>query len=72
MAERLKRYFKIEKLGSLDNVILSIRIVKARTSASGWSAQVLAHNEFLKNVVPGLLREGMSEANFAAELILKW
>lgn len=68
LAERLKRYFKIEKLGSLDNVILSIRIVKSPYERFWMERAGAAHNEFLKNVVPGLLREGMSEANFAAEL----
>lgn len=67
-AERLKKYFKIEKLGSLDRVISAVRAVKTPYELHWLERAGALQNEFYTAVLPGLLKEGESEADFAARL----
>lgn len=64
--ERLKRKFNMPKTGSLDKTVLSLRAVKSPYELQWLTESGRQHNEFLTKVVPGLMREGISEADFAA------
>jgi Xaa-Pro dipeptidase len=69
--ERLKRKFDISKTGSLDRTVLSLRAVKSPYEIHWMEEAGRLHNKFLTNVAPELMREGVSEADFAAELFAK-
>lgn len=69
--ERLKRKFDIPKTGSLDKTVLSLRAVKSPYEIRWMEEAGRQHNELLTSVAPGLMREGISEADFAAELYAK-
>lgn len=69
--ERLKKYFTIGKINSLDNVILSVRAVKSPYELEWMERSGAQHHELLIKIVPSLLREGMSEVEFAAEIYEK-
>jgi Xaa-Pro dipeptidase len=71
MIERLKKYFKIDEIGSLDKVILSVRAIKTPYELKWMECSGQVHHNFLQNIVPPLLKEGMNEADFVAELYEK-
>jgi len=71
IVERLKKYFIITSINALDRVILSVRAVKTQYELSYMKLSGKQHNLFLQNTVPALLKEGMSEADFVAELYEK-
>jgi Xaa-Pro aminopeptidase len=68
VAERIKKYFNVDKLASLDKAILSVRMIKTAYERYWMERAGALHNEFYLSVVPTLLREGISEADFVAEL----
>lgn len=68
MLERLKKYFTFEEIQPIDRLIQDIRSVKSAyelvlIAESGRQNQIL-----LAEIVPQILREGISEAEFQAEL----
>jgi Xaa-Pro dipeptidase len=65
---RLKRHFQMDSVKSLDRVMLSLRSVKSPYELDWMRRSGERHNDFLRNLAPGLLREGMSEADFVADL----
>lgn len=68
MLERLKKYFTMTGIHSADKLVLSVRAVKS-TYELEWMEQAgKNHCRLLRELVPPLLREGMSEADFVAEL----
>jgi len=69
--ERLKKYFNVEKIKSLDSVILSVRAVKTPYELNWTEKSGKQHHDLLQNIVPSMLREGMSELDFCAELFEK-
>jgi len=69
--ERLKKHFSFNRISSLDKIILSVRSVKTPYEIGWMEFSGKLHNELLKSTVPRLLREGMSEADFVAELYEK-
>lgn len=66
--ERLRRKFTMKSVGPLDRVLLTIRAVKSLYELEWLEETGRQHNELLTNVVPSLMREGISEADFAASL----
>lgn len=66
--ERLKKYFTIAKISPLDRVALSVRAIKTPYELKQMEYSGKMHNTFLRDTVPLLLKEGMSEADFVAEL----
>ncbi|MDR2519192.1 MAG: Xaa-Pro peptidase family protein [Spirochaetaceae bacterium] len=71
--ERLGKYFSFSGSGSgpagfLDPVIQDLRGVKSQAELSLIRRSGEAHRAVLEEAVPGLLREGMSEAEFMGEL----
>jgi Xaa-Pro dipeptidase len=69
--ERIKRYFNIESINSLDKTVLTVRSVKTPYELEWIERSGRQHNEFLLNIAPSLLKEGISEADFVARLYEK-
>lgn len=63
---RLQKAFHFDRISSLDRVISSLRAVKSPYELYFAEQSGKLHHEFLTEIVPGLLREGMTEADFAA------
>lgn len=68
MLERIKKYFDINEIIPIDKIILKARAVKSPYELSVMEESGRQHKYLLKSIVPGLLREGMNEAEFTAEL----
>lgn len=65
---RLRRHFELGEVQALDRVIQAVRAVKTPYELDWMRRSGKAHQAFLEDTVPGLLREGVSEADFVAEL----
>ncbi len=68
---RLRKYFELGEIHSMDQVMQSVRSVKTLYELSWMKCSGKAHKEFLENIVPSILREGISEVDFVAELFEK-
>lgn len=66
--QRFQKYFPFTYTKSLDQQLASIRAVKSEFELSLMQKSGKIHQRVLENLVPGLLREGISEAEFAADL----
>lgn len=69
--ERLKRKFDISKIDSLDKTIQGLRAVKSPYEVYWMEQAGMQHNRFLLEIVPTLMQEGISEADFAASFYPK-
>ena len=69
--ERLKKYFNIGKINSLDKVVRSVRSVKTPYELKWVEFSGKQHHDLLQNIVPSILKEGMNETDFVAELFEK-
>ncbi len=69
--DRLRRHFELGEIHSLDSVIQKVRSVKSPYELDWMRRSGKAHQELLENTVPSLLREGISEADFVADLFEK-
>lgn len=68
MMERLKKYFRFADVLPLDAVVTGLRSVKSDYELSFFEEAGKRHNAILTEIVPGLLREGMSEAQLMADM----
>ncbi len=68
---RFEKYFKTDKLSSLDKTILSVRAVKTPYEIDAIERAGKIHHIIMRDVVPSLLREGMSETELSVELLAK-
>lgn len=68
MLERFRKHFLIEEIHPIDRIIMGIRAVKTPFELELISESGRQHQIALETIVPGLLREGMSETDFSAEL----
>jgi len=68
MLQRLQKYFTFAEILPLDSVINKVRAVKSSYELDFIKESGRQHRTFLLNVVPDLLREGMSEAELTGEL----
>jgi Xaa-Pro dipeptidase len=66
--ERLKKYFVFGELHPLDRILTSVRSIKTDYELEIIAESGKQHCHILQEVVPQLLREGMSEMDFAADL----
>lgn len=66
--QRFQKYFPFASVRSVDAQIATIRAVKSPYELSLMEKSGDIHRRALEDHVPGLLREGMSEAELAAEL----
>lgn len=68
--ERARKYLEFKQIHSLSKAILKLRAVKSPYELSCIYEAGRMHKELLEEIVPGILREGMSEAEFAGEVYL--
>jgi Xaa-Pro aminopeptidase len=68
MLERMNKYLKPSEVLSLDRVLLGLRAVKDEDEIRLIEESGLRHKDLMERVVPSLLREGMSEAELAADV----
>ncbi len=68
MFQRFQKYFPFSAYKSLDFQIAQTRVVKSAWELSYIEKAAAIHQIVLEKRVPELLREGMSEAEFAAEM----
>ncbi|OPX44198.1 putative peptidase [Ruminiclostridium hungatei] len=66
--ERLKKYFAFKEMLSLDNIIFEVRAVKSPFELHWMKESGKQHKKLLEEIAPSILREGMSELDFTAEL----
>ncbi len=69
--ERFKKYFHVARIGALDRTILAVRAVKSPYELAAIEEAGRRHNTLMTEIIPGLLREGMSEAELASEIQMK-
>ncbi len=67
MLERIKKYFLTESVHSLDRTLLALRAVKSPYELYYMEKSGALHNELLTNIIPTLLKEGMSEADLVGQ-----
>jgi Xaa-Pro aminopeptidase len=67
--DRLKKYFSFTGPGFFDSVIAEVRSVKSEAEIALMRRSGEAHRVLLEERVPGLLREGITEAEFMGELL---
>lgn len=65
---RIEKYFKIEKLSSLDNIMGELRAVKSEFELALMTESGEQHRNLLENITPTLLYEGMSEVDLLSAL----
>jgi Xaa-Pro aminopeptidase len=66
--QRFQKYFPFAHIKPLDMQIASIRALKSPFELSLMERSGKVHQRVLEVLVPGLLNDGISEADFAAEL----
>ncbi len=66
--ERLTKTFHMETVNALDKTVLAVRSIKSPYELYWMEESGKAHCEFLENVVPSMLREGISEAELVGEM----
>jgi len=66
--ERWRKYFRMASVRPLDRVLQSLRAVKSEYELSCIRRAGALHKRLLEEAVPGLLREGMTEAEFHGEI----
>ncbi|HEX2925119.1 MAG TPA: Xaa-Pro peptidase family protein [Ruminiclostridium sp.] len=69
--DRIKSHFEIDKIYPIKKLILEARSVKSPYELDAIRKAGKLHKHLLEDIVPGMLREGMSEADFTAELFEK-
>jgi Xaa-Pro aminopeptidase len=67
-AQRFRKHFPSPEIGSLDATVGGLRAVKRPYELAIMEHCGELHRRVLEEAVPGLLREGINEADFAAEL----
>lgn len=66
--QRFQKYFPFKNVKSVDTQIASVRSVKSEYELSLTKESGRIHQHVLEDLVPEMLREGMSEADLATEL----
>ena len=68
---RLKKYFDIERINPLEGILSELRAVKSEFELELMRESGRQHKVLLEEIVPGLLREGMSEVDLLAGIFEK-
>ena len=68
MYQRFQKYFPFAKFKPLDQQLAMVRAVKSSYELDFMEQSGKNHQRVLEEHVPGLLKEGMSEVDFAGEL----
>ncbi|HEY5585297.1 MAG TPA: Xaa-Pro peptidase family protein [Ruminiclostridium sp.] len=69
--EKLKKHFSIKSMYPMENIIFGVRAVKSPYELHWMIESGKQQKHLLDEVVPSILREGMSELDFTAELYEK-
>lgn len=64
----LRKYFAFEDIGSIDDVMQDLRMVKSKYELEMMATSGAIHETVLDVVAPGMIRGGVSEAQLAIEL----
>lgn len=68
MLERLKKYFSMTAVNPVDGIMMDLRAVKSQFEINLITYSGSLHRRLIDEVIPSLLREGMSEAEFQGEV----
>ncbi len=68
MFERFNKYFAFKMIRSLDLQVAWVRAVKSPYELALMRRAGVIHREVLEDLIPGILRAGMSEAEFGSEV----
>lgn len=68
MLERIKKYFTISEIHAIDKIIMGLRSVKSTYELEFITESGRQHQFVMETIVPSLLKEGMSETDFTADL----
>jgi Xaa-Pro aminopeptidase len=68
LVQRFRKYFPGKEVASLDGTVARVRAVKRPYELAIMERCGAMHRRVMEDGVPALLREGMSEAEFACEL----
>jgi len=68
LAQRFRKYFSCTEIASLDPQIAWVRAVKSHYELAILERAGAIHRRILEDEAPALLREGITEAEFACEL----
>jgi Xaa-Pro aminopeptidase len=68
MLDRLKKYFVMDKISPADRILSLVRCVKSDYELSLMERSGECHRVLLEEIVPSILREGMSECELNGEL----
>jgi Xaa-Pro aminopeptidase len=68
MLQRFRKYFPVSECLSVDMQVAAVRAVKSSFELEIMRRSGAVHRRILEERLPGMLREGMSEAQLAAEL----
>lgn len=71
MLERLKKYFNMISINALDREVSAIRARKSPYELEIMTYSGKLHYELLNEIVPSMLSEGISEADFVVDLYAK-
>lgn len=71
MVERMRKYCHMDSVFALDAVIGEVRSVKSPYELHWIGTSGRQHDRLLTEVVPGLLKEGMSETELTGEVFLE-
>lgn len=66
--ERLRKHFTISAIQPLESMVARIRAIKSDYELALMRESGRQHSHLLQTIVPGLLREGISEAELTAEI----
>lgn len=66
--ERFRKYFRVQEIRSLDLQALRVRAVKSPFELALIQQAGQIHRQVLEDEVPGILKEGMSEADLATQV----
>lgn len=66
--QRIKKYFTIDDIHPIDKIILGIRAVKSEYEIELIKESARQHKHLCEHIIPGILKEGMSETDFAGKL----
>ena len=69
--ERMRKYFEVSNIASADRIIQKIRAVKSPYELSCMEESGRQHKIMFEDIVPALLREGMSETELTGQIYEK-
>ncbi|MCL2293318.1 MAG: Xaa-Pro peptidase family protein [Spirochaetes bacterium] len=69
--DRMKKYFALENILPVENVILKLRAVKSQFELSQIYSSAERHKKLMDIEIPSLLKEGMSEAELTSKIYTK-